>query len=293
MKNQVSCFCVFILCVLSRIVSAKVDDFYKACSVRETCADGQTITFPFYIRGKQPPFCGYPGFELSCNSNGSPILNLHNIDYIIHEISYDNQFVRVSNAAVFEANNANASCINISRHRIQNVSLPEDRFALLSNQSELVLLYNCNSSLPGELLRYRAGICENKNKTAGTVLALVRSDPNLENASRECSGDPGGGSGGGVCRKRWFGFGIGEVIKRGFLLNWTASNCSVCKESGGKCGFDASTYHFKCFCTDRPHAQQCDPASFMKLLINQFKAKGSVCVCGYCSLLDTWEAMLG
>ncbi|KAJ0094221.1 hypothetical protein Patl1_15106 [Pistacia atlantica] len=280
MKNQVSCFRVFILCVLSRIVSAKVDYFYKACSLRETCADGQTITFPFYIRGKQQPFCGYPGFELSCNSNGSPILNLHNIDYIIHEISYDNQFVRVSNAAVSEANNANASCINISRHRIQNVSLPEDRFALLSNQSELVLLYNCNSSLPGELLRYRDGICENKNKTAGTVLALVRSDPNLENASRECSGDPVvapvdmyAGNG--------FGFGIVEVIKRGFLLNWTASNCSVCKESGGKCGFDASTYHFKCFCTDRPHAQQCDPA------------KGSVCVYGYCSLLDTWEAMLG
>ncbi|KAJ0094368.1 hypothetical protein Patl1_14999 [Pistacia atlantica] len=258
MKNQVSCFCVFVLSVLSRIVSAKVDHFYEACSVRETCGDGQTITFPFYVREKQQPFCGYPGFELSCNSNGNPILNLHNIDYIIYEISYINQFVRVSNAAVFEANNANASCINISSHRIQNVSLPEDRFALLPNQSELVFLYNCNSSLPGELLRYRDGICEDKNKTAGTVLALVRNDTNLENASRACSGDRvlapvdvyarnGGGSG------------IGKVIKRGFLLNWTASNCSVCEESGGKCGFNASTYHFKCFCTDRPRAQQCHP----------------------------------
>ncbi|XP_031265748.1 LEAF RUST 10 DISEASE-RESISTANCE LOCUS RECEPTOR-LIKE PROTEIN KINASE-like 1.2 [Pistacia vera] len=258
MKNQVPDFCVFILCVLSGTVLAKVDHFYKACSVRETCGDGQTITFPFYIREKQQPFCGYPGFEISCNSNGNPVLNLNNIDYIIHEISYNNQSVRVSNAAVSETNNSNASCIDLSSHRIQNLSLPEDRFALLSYQSELVLLYNCNSSLPGELLRYRDGICEVKNKTAGTVLALVSNDANLVNASRECSGDlvvapvdVYAGNGGG--------FGIGEVIKSGFLLNWTASNFSVCEESGGRCGFDASTYHFKCFCTDRPHAQQCDP----------------------------------
>ncbi|KAJ0038982.1 hypothetical protein Pint_21989 [Pistacia integerrima] len=260
MKNQVSCFCVFILCVLSRKVLAKVDHFYKNCSVPETCGDGQTITFPFYIRGKQPSFCGYPGFEISCNSNGNPVLNLHNIDYIIHEISYNNQFVWVSNAAVSEANKANASCINLSSHRIQNVSLPEDRFALLSNQSELVLLYNCNSSLPGELIRYRDGICENENKTAGTVLALVRNDPNLENASRACSGDRVVApvdvyAGNGAFSN------IGEVIKRGFLLNWTASNCSVCEESGGRCGFNASTYLFKCFCTDRPRAQQCDLAN--------------------------------
>ncbi|KAJ0095708.1 hypothetical protein Patl1_15016 [Pistacia atlantica] len=256
MKNQVPGFSVFILCILSRTVLAKVDPLYKACSVRETCGDGQTIAFPFYIREK--PFCGYPGFEISCNSNGNPVLNLNNIDYIIHEISYNNQVVRVSNAAVSETNNSNASCIDLSSHRIQNLSLPEDRFALLSNQSELVLLYNCNSSLPGELLRYRNGICEDKNKTAGTVLALVRNDANLENASRECSGDQVvapvdvyAGNGGG--------FGIGEVIKRGFLLRWTASNCSDCAESGGKCGFNGSTYHFKCFCPDRPHGLQCDP----------------------------------
>ncbi|XP_031248225.1 LEAF RUST 10 DISEASE-RESISTANCE LOCUS RECEPTOR-LIKE PROTEIN KINASE-like 2.1 [Pistacia vera] len=53
------------------------------------------------------------------------------------------------------------------------------------------------------------------------------------------------------------GLGIEEVIKRGFLLKWTATNCSVCEESGGKCGFVASTYQFKCFCPDRPHAVHC------------------------------------
>ncbi|KAK6119972.1 hypothetical protein DH2020_046281 [Rehmannia glutinosa] len=53
---------------------------------------------------------------------------------------------------------------------------------------------------------------------------------------------------------------IGEVLRRGFLLNWTASDCSVCENSGGRCGFNESNYHFRCFCPDRPHSRSCKPA---------------------------------
>ncbi|KAJ6356844.1 hypothetical protein OIU78_004857 [Salix suchowensis] len=47
------------------------------------------------------------------------------------------------------------------------------------------------------------------------------------------------------------------MLERGFVLNWVASNCSVCDESGGRCGFNHTTYQFKCFCPDRPHARSC------------------------------------
>jgi hypothetical protein len=47
------------------------------------------------------------------------------------------------------------------------------------------------------------------------------------------------------------------LLERGFVLNWIASNCSICEGSGGKCGFDNATYHFKCFCPDRPHSRAC------------------------------------
>ncbi|CAK7326628.1 unnamed protein product [Dovyalis caffra] len=57
--------------------------------------------------------------------------------------------------------------------------------------------------------------------------------------------------------------GIERVLERGFLLNWTASNCSTCEKSGGKCGFNFSTYHFKCFCPDRPHARHCNSESVL------------------------------
>ncbi|XP_044489874.1 LEAF RUST 10 DISEASE-RESISTANCE LOCUS RECEPTOR-LIKE PROTEIN KINASE-like 2.1 isoform X1 [Mangifera indica] len=262
MKNRLPGFCFFILCILLKTVLAKLDPLYEAC-VPETCGDGQKITFPFYIRDKQVSSCGYPGFEVSCNSQGNPVLNLQNIDYLIHQIFYKDQILRLSNAAVVSATNANStSCIDLSSHRIQNVSLPEDRFALLSNQTDLVLLYNCSSSLPDEFSKYKEGICEDyENKTVGEVLALVDNDPNLENVSRgfRCGDrvvapvDMYGGDSGG--------FGIAEVLNKGFLLNWTASNCSVCEASGGKCGFNSSTYHFRCFCPDRPHGQMCDPGN--------------------------------
>nr|GMN70885.1 hypothetical protein TIFTF001_053318 [Ficus carica]GMN75028.1 hypothetical protein TIFTF001_053305 [Ficus carica] len=51
------------------------------------------------------------------------------------------------------------------------------------------------------------------------------------------------------------------LLSRGFMLNWTASSCSYCNSTGGKCGFDFPTFHFKCYCPDRPHAARCDPPS--------------------------------
>ncbi|KAL0003903.1 hypothetical protein SO802_011464 [Lithocarpus litseifolius] len=46
------------------------------------------------------------------------------------------------------------------------------------------------------------------------------------------------------------GIGIGESLRNGFVLKWKASNCSICEDSGGNCGFDNIMYQFKCFCPD-------------------------------------------
>ncbi|PQQ01170.1 LEAF RUST 10 DISEASE-RESISTANCE LOCUS RECEPTOR-LIKE PROTEIN KINASE-like 1.2 isoform X2 [Prunus yedoensis var. nudiflora] len=47
-----------------------------------------------------------------------------------------------------------------------------------------------------------------------------------------------------------------EILKMGFLLNWTAQNCSNCEKSSGRCGFKNN--EFVCFCSDRPRSQTCD-----------------------------------
>jgi len=224
------------------------DPQFLACNP-ESCSDGQSISFPFHIQGVQPDYCGYPGFSISCNDKGKPVFNLSNSEYIIHEIYYQNQSLRVSNAAVF---GKSPSCTP----QIQNISLDDGRFRRSSNSKDLFLLYNCNSTLlsnNSELLNYKVD-CPGENETVRT-LAMLEDDPLL-------------GSTLDKCRTRvlapvdvYRGENVGTegmlLLERGFVLNWTASDCSICEESGGKCGFDTATYHFQCFCPDRPHAKRC------------------------------------
>ena len=223
------------------------DPYFLDCNP-QSCGDGQSISFPFHIQGVQPDYCGYPGFNISCNDKGKPVFNLSNNEYIIHEIYYQNQSLRVSNAAVF---GKSPSCTP----QIQNISLDDGRFHRSSNSKGLFLLYNCNSTLLSNnsgLLNYKVG-CPGGNETVWT-LAMLEDDPLLGSTLDKC----GTRVLAPVDVYRGENVGTERMLERGFVLNWTASNCSLCEDSGGKCGFDAATYHFKCFCPDRPHTWQCN-----------------------------------
>ena len=56
-----------------------------------------------------------------------------------------------------------------------------------------------------------------------------------------------------------------EILKMGFLLNWTVHSCSSCERSGGRCGFE--TNEFVCFCNDLPHKKTCDDGNYDRLSI--------------------------
>ncbi|KAL9456791.1 hypothetical protein AB3S75_005924 [Citrus x aurantiifolia] len=250
--SPLTSFCMFILCLLlARTVSGKIDPQYVAC-VTKTCGDGQNISFPFYIENQQEAYCGYPGFNLSCNDKGNPVLKLSSdTNYIVEKIVYDNHSVHVSNAA-FSETNSDGAC---TFPRIKNVSLPAE-FQLAPDQKQAVLLYNCNSSLPEKLLRHKllAGNCSGDD----TVLGMFEDDSDLDSASKQCKESAVAPvavdmNGEGMSDH----IGIEEMVRQGFLLKWTASDCRVCKESGGRCGFDADTFHFQCYCPDRPHAKHC------------------------------------
>ncbi|KDP35039.1 hypothetical protein JCGZ_09327 [Jatropha curcas] len=227
-----------------------IDPYFLACNPK-TCGDGQNITFPFFIEGQQESFCGYPGFNLSCQ-NGHPILRLQDTNYIIQQINYRNQTLRVSSAAVFNTSN---TCVP----SFKNVILPDDKFRLSQNQTDLFLLYRCNSTLVrdgnnSELIKYEVD-CFGESET-GPTLSMFKGDPLLRKAEELCEEKvivPV------ELQKGESSNGFERMIKKGFSLDWTASNCSICADSGGKCGFDSKTYHFKCFCPDRPHAWDCKP----------------------------------
>ncbi|XP_050225372.1 LEAF RUST 10 DISEASE-RESISTANCE LOCUS RECEPTOR-LIKE PROTEIN KINASE-like 1.2 isoform X1 [Mercurialis annua] len=239
---------LFILFFLLTRKAISIDPKYLACNP-SNCGDGQNITFPFYIQDQQESFCGYPGFSLSCN-NSRPIIKLQGLDYIIHHISYKTQTLRISNTAVFDTTRTCTPPFG-------NLTLPEDRFRLASNQTGVFLFYKCNKTLLGnrnsELVNYEVECLIGSED--GPTLKLAENDRMVGNASEACDeGVRVHVDGDGDVSD-----GVGKMLERGFVVDWIASNCSMCEDSGGKCGFDNKTYHFKCYCTDRPHAWDCNP----------------------------------
>jgi len=117
-----------------------IEPKFEACEVK-TCGN-QSISYPFYIKGLQPHYCGYPGFDISCdNTIGFPILNLSNTEYIINKIFYQSHSLRVSNV-VFSRSNTNKGCLSPT----QNLTFPINMFYLAPNQSEVRLFFRCNST---------------------------------------------------------------------------------------------------------------------------------------------------
>lgn len=167
-------FTIIFLLLASKTACVDVDPQFLSCSVTRTCGDGQIISFPFFIQDQQESFCGYPGFNLFC-LNSRPVLRLLDDNYIIHQIDYINQTLRLSNAAFLNTSNA---CVP---HLLKNTSLPNDgRFNLLSNQTELLLFSRCNSALFGgsnsELLKYKINCSGETETETGPILSIFDGD---------------------------------------------------------------------------------------------------------------------
>ncbi|KAG7973813.1 hypothetical protein I3843_06G016100 [Carya illinoinensis] len=152
--------------------------YFQACGVQRTCGDRQNISFPFYIQDNPKFLCSYLGFQLSCNNNDQPTINISNNNYIIHNISYEIHILRVSNATFSNSTN---DCIPLA----ENISLHGIHFELAPNQSHVHLLYGCNSSLQlgRSALDCYPG-CDGKNKNV-SVLVLHEWNPKLSYISED------------------------------------------------------------------------------------------------------------
>ncbi|KAK7275285.1 hypothetical protein RIF29_16397 [Crotalaria pallida] len=243
-----------IISLQSTITLSSLDPKYEACEPK-TCGNGQNISYPFYIKGIQQPFCGYPNYDLTCAYNGFPILpkaSSSGQPYIVNEIFYNNRSLRVSIPS-FSQPTTKGQCIP----RIINFSRYSRRFSIAPRQRKVILFYGCDlSSLPEGIKENRVG-CDAENETS-SVVALYEEDPNLRLVSKNCNGvmvnttveNENGG--------------IQESLQRGFMVNWSAGNCVECSNSGGRCGFDydINVYAFRCYCTDGVyHPRKCDPGS--------------------------------
>ncbi|CAI9779103.1 unnamed protein product [Fraxinus pennsylvanica] len=203
-----------------------------------------TVFLPSLDLCLQESYCGYPGFHLNCSKHGYPTISLPENDYIVESISYPNRSFRVYNAAV--SSTSNLRCLP----QIINTTFPTREFRYV-NASMLYLLSNCTEPLSNDLLQYKV-VCQG-DKRDNLVLALWDEDENLQKGLENCEKHV-------VAPVEVHGdeerIGMGEyeeILRRGFALNWSVEgDCRRCERSGGRCGFNSTTFRFRCFCRDGP-----------------------------------------
>nr|GLL32951.1 LEAF RUST 10 DISEASE-RESISTANCE LOCUS RECEPTOR-LIKE PROTEIN KINASE-like 1.2 isoform X1 [Ipomoea trifida] len=262
--------CIFSFVLLAGKSSVASDDLqYQACEPKK-CAHGPELKYPFYLQGQQESYCGFPDFNVSCDGQGYPILRIPDNDYIVDNISYDNNSFRVYNAAV---SGPEAGCLP----EIKNLTVTNGSIGLrLVTESRINILRNCSESLVKQLWRYKLGC--NEGNGYDLSLVLFEDSEYLKSALQECrenvlapvdirEGDRS-------VRRSSDVVNYDVLLKRGFELRWNVSSCKECAESGGRCGFNATTLHFVCFCPDRPHAARCksDTAKANRLPDSRYEA---------------------
>ena len=215
---------LFISCIFCDPFVGALDSNSDSCTESRICGN-HTINFPFYIQGLQQPFCGHQGIQISCNNinNGPPSLNLSGDIYVVHEISYQNQSLLVSNTALSDPTTGDCT------PPLRNLSLPSSDLVLASYQRKVFFLYGCPNNLT-ENGGFRYGTRSFCSYNAYSVFAVSEDNENqLSSVSNMCESED-------VVVAPFIGdwnstVSIKDVLRRGFLLNWISVNCNPCERN--------------------------------------------------------------
>ncbi|KAG5628924.1 hypothetical protein H5410_000641 [Solanum commersonii] len=103
------------------------------CSVSRCGRHGPRIHFPFRLH-HQPEYCGYPGFELSCDLKNRTILILPNsVTLIVREIDYMSQQIRLFDPE---------RCLIL---KLLHLNLSESPFSFTVDENHHTSFFNCSN----------------------------------------------------------------------------------------------------------------------------------------------------
>ncbi|CAM8938275.1 unnamed protein product [Rhodiola kirilowii] len=267
--NQNTLFiCVLLWICSSQICQCIYDKFIKCAPI--PCGDVPNVSYPFYVQDKQPSYCGQPGFNLTCNKDSFLLLSISSNTFRVKEIFYHNRSLRVSDAGFL---NIAQTCSLPER----NLTLHAIRFNFTTSQKHTVSLYSgCVNPLPKTNNSFRVN-CSSSSGKKDPIFAVFDGDLN---GCKKVVRTRVEASGGGVGGDKWRAY--EEVVGKGLMLHWKATNCSQCRASGGRCGFDEVDYRFLCYCRDRAHAYSCHPPAgnkWLKLKIGSGVAATVILIC--------------
>ncbi|KAJ3700848.1 hypothetical protein LUZ61_004553 [Rhynchospora tenuis] len=211
----------------------------KACEPR-MCGN-LTITYPFWINGVHPSYCGNPSLEIDCRGGKPYLVDSYDTSYYMKHVFYENNsFVAIS--SILE--NVIGGCY-IPEF---NVSIGLGPFEISETNKVLLFFYDCTNIKPPSA-DYLHVTC-NTNQSQSANESFVRLYENDKygpgNLLSNCT----------ISKRPVLGWNPQPVdqymnlMKDGFLLELKVMSCEGCKASNGACGFNTSTSAFMCICSN-------------------------------------------
>lgn len=210
------------------------------------CGNGVTIGYPFWHQNQMfQHYCGYPGFNLSCNNKNPTTLYLSSTFYSVKAINYSDHTLTLNYLEVKDTNCPRIPHdVNLSTSSLLNYTL---------GNTLLRFFYNCTlyppSHPPIACLDYG---------TRRSFVFMVGAEPEFDwhaycesivtvpVIAKEVDGVLARGL-------------IGQALRDGFKLTWKSDGaCESCEASGGFCGVSSGQHqNFSCICNDGQDSTKC------------------------------------
>ncbi|GJW97209.1 leaf rust 10 disease-resistance locus receptor-like protein kinase-like 1.4 protein isoform X2 [Tanacetum coccineum] len=210
---------------------------YKTCAASFTCGTMSGIQYPF-SRHEDPANCGYPGFQLDCNSgNRSPSIDINNMTYHVISIDQPSQIVKIIREDVMES---------ICPHDFVNTTINHNLFDYTPDYMNVTFLYGCPSSMSLHGIPFS---CDHNGIDKALVL-LGEQGPGICNQSVIIPVPVMAIGSAGLVNSS----SLDQVLKGGFAVKWKGYNtgCSQCTDSKGRCFYDYDTNQTACACPGPP-----------------------------------------
>ncbi|KAI3726451.1 hypothetical protein L1987_66248 [Smallanthus sonchifolius] len=205
---------------------------YGTCNRPFSCGTISGFQYPFR-RHQDPAQCGYPGFELNCDEQNLPIINITNIRYQVLGIDPINQILKLVREDMIDS---------ICPQDLVNTTINHNLFDYTSSYTNITFLFGCPISFDvvGMIDSFLCG----NNGVSPVILVPGAQGPGMCKTSVVVPSPVGFMSSTGIV----------QALREGFDVRWKVESrpCTDCIMSGGQCVYDVSTSLTACACPEPP-----------------------------------------
>ncbi|GMI75448.1 hypothetical protein HRI_001214100 [Hibiscus trionum] len=239
---------IFILLV-SPIASSHETEQVFECNGTFSCGAIQGIGYPFWGSGR-PQYCGHRGFQLLCQENQFPAMDIGSQRFRVLNIS------RAGMMSIAPVDIWEDPC----PQQLYNISLDHNLFDFAATIRNLTIFYGC--PLEDDIASQNRFMCNTSNGDTHSYAYYL--DESLSRIHGSELGDCGASITFPVNQREleevWSGTErIVDAWNKGFDVMYVKDMipCMACRDSGGVCGSNNTSLDFLCFCPDQPYSKSC------------------------------------